>query len=139
MGLILMPTRHWTSPNWVWSPIFGLHQHLQLKSFTKKKHSYKTQEIIAKFKTHEFLQRDLEERKNFKRRFGRKKILQEEVLEKKNFPPRGGLEERKICKSFLEGRILQEELWNKQFREKLQTILQEGALEEDSRILQKKK
>jgi hypothetical protein len=38
----------------------------------------------------------------------------------------------------LEGRILQEELCNKQFREKLQRILQEGALEEDSRILQKK-
>jgi hypothetical protein len=58
---------------------------------------------------------------------------------KKNFPPRGGLEERKNCKSFLEGRILQEELWNKQFREKLQRILSEGALEEVSRILQKKK
>jgi hypothetical protein len=78
--------------------------------------------------SHGFLQRDLEERKICKRRFG-----------KKNFPPRGGLEERKICKSFLEGRILQEELCNKQFCEKLQRILQEGALEEDSRILQKKK
>jgi hypothetical protein len=39
----------------------------------------------------------------------------------------------------LEGRILQEELWNKQFCEKLQRFLQEGALEEDSRILPKKK
>jgi hypothetical protein len=75
-----------------------------------------------------FPREGLEERKICKRRFG-----------KKNFPPRGGLEERKICKSFLEGRILQEELCNKQFREKLQRILQEGALEEDSRILQKKK
>jgi hypothetical protein len=73
--------------------------------------------------SHEFLQRDLEERKICNRRFGRKKFFSRGGLEerkiwkrrfgKKNFPPRGGLEERQICKSFLGGRILQEELWNK--------------------------
>ncbi len=83
------------------------------------------------------------------RKFGRKKFFPEKVWKKQKFA-RGGLEKRifpqeevwkkeNFCKSFLEGRILQEELWNKQFREKLQRFLQEGVLEEDSRILQKKK
>ncbi len=101
-----------------------------LKFSEPKNHQFQfchqTQEIIARLQTlMDFCKEDLEERKF--------------CNGKKNFPLRGAFEERKFCKSFLEGRILQEELWNKQFREKLQRILQEGGFGRRFKNFAKKK
>jgi hypothetical protein len=96
-----------------------------------------------------FLQRDLEERKICNRRFGRKIFFAEEVWKKEKFA-RGGLEKRifpqeevwkkdKFARAFWKEEFCKRSFGTKQFCEKLQRILQEGPLEEDSRILPKKK